>query len=132
MKKLIAITVSTIFLTSSGAVFAQIAGKSTLGVSVSELQTTVVMGRSAKKDLIGKDVVNDQKQKIGKIEDLIISPEKTASFAIIGTGGFIGIGKHDVAIPMQQLQAQDNVLVLPGASKDALKAMPAFEYASKK
>ena len=49
---------------------------------------------------------------------------------IVGTGGFIGIGRHDVAIPVTQIIEQDSKLVLPGASKDAVKAMPQFEYAS--
>jgi sporulation protein YlmC with PRC-barrel domain len=93
----------------------------------------VVVGWSTKRDLFGKTVVNDKNEKIGKVDDLIISPGKggntpAASFAIIGVGGFVGIGKHDVAIPTEQLKLQNKQLTLPGATKDALKAMPAFVY----
>jgi hypothetical protein len=81
-------------------------------------------------------VINDRNEKIGTVSDVIISPNPdaklpAASFAIIGVGGFLGLGKHDVAIPMEQLRLQDGKLVLPGASKDALKLLPPFEYRRK-
>ena len=45
-------------------------------------------------------------------------------------GGFAGMGRHDVAIPVQQIQLQDDgKFVLPGATKDAIKSLPRFEYA---
>ena len=120
---------------SSSQPAAPVAGQIPLGVNVTQMEA-VVVGWSAKKDLLGKTVMNDQKEKIGKIEDIIISssPEaKTpyASFAIIGVGGFLGLGRNDVAIPMEQLKLQKGNLMLPGATKDALKALPKFEYAHK-
>jgi sporulation protein YlmC with PRC-barrel domain len=73
-------------------------------------------------------VFNDTNEKIGTIDDVVIGPDKSASYAIIGVGGFLGVGKHDVAIPVSQLKQVDGKFVLAGATKDALKAMPAFEY----
>jgi hypothetical protein len=40
----------------------------------------------------------------------------------------LGFGKRDIAIPAEQLKIQNKQLVLPGATKDALKALPPFEY----
>ena len=57
-----------------------------------------------------------------------LSPDRAISYAIIGVGGFLGIGKHDVAIPVNQFKADQNRIILPGATKDALKAMRKFEY----
>lgn len=113
-----------------------IAGRAPLGVTVTEMEA-VVVGWSAKHDLLGKTVINDKKEKIGKIDDIIITPSggnklPYASVAIIGAGGFLGMGKHDVAIPTDQIKIEGTNLVLPGATKDALKAMPAFQYAKKK
>jgi hypothetical protein len=51
------------------------------------------------------------------------------SFAIIGVGGFLGVGTHDVAVPMSHIREEGNKLVLPGATREALKAMPEFQYA---
>jgi len=127
---------------ASGASTGSVAGKSVLGVTVVEIEG-IIVGWSAKKDLLDKTVLNDKREKIGKIEDIIITPPSDtkaasdakipfASFAIIGAGGFLGIGRNDVAIPMEQLKMQDGNLVLPGATKDALKKLPKFEYARKK
>jgi sporulation protein YlmC with PRC-barrel domain len=112
---------------------APIAGRAPIGVTVTE---AVVVGWSAKRELIGKAVTNDKNERIGKIDDLIISPSSdgstpAASFAIVGVGGFLGIGDRDVAIPMEQLKLQNRQLLLPGATKDALKAMPPFVYQRK-
>lgn len=111
----------------SGAVSAQTAGRATLGVAVAQMDA-VVAGWSAKKTLLGKPIVNDQKQRVGKVEDIIITPDNAVSFAIVSTGGFVGVGKHDVAIPIDQIKFADGNFVLPGATKDALKALPKFEY----
>jgi hypothetical protein len=48
---------------------------------------------------------------------------------IVGAGGFVGVGRHDVAIPVAQITEQDGKLVLAGATKDAIKALPKFDYA---
>jgi len=51
------------------------------------------------------------------------------SYAIVNAGGFIGLSRHDVAVPVSQFKLVDQKLVLAGATKDALKASPPFEYA---
>jgi len=100
----------------------------TLGVTVTQL-TDVVKGWSVKKKILGQDVYNDKDEKIGKVEDIILGGDKASSFAIVGVGGFLGIDRHDVAIPMKQFQEKDGKFVLPGATKEALKAIPEFQYA---
>lgn len=106
---------------------APVAGRTALGVSAVEMET-VILGWSAKKELLGKTVINDKNDKIGKIDDIIITPEKAASYGIIGAGGFLGVGKHDVAIPAAQLKMASGQLQLSGATKEALMSMPKFEY----
>jgi len=108
---------------------AQVAGSTTLAISVEELKA-VAIGWSAKKKILGKDVYNDKGEKIGVVDDLIITPDRSLSYAIIGAGGFLGIGKHDVAIPVGRFK-EDNQgrIVLAGATKYALMAVPKFEYA---
>ena len=113
---------------SAGRLGAQVAGSTTLGVSVEELKA-VAIGWSAKKKILGKAVYNDKNEKIGVVDDLIITPDKSVSYAIIGAGGFLGMGKHDVAIPVGQFKEDKGKIVLAGATKDALKAMPKFVYA---
>jgi sporulation protein YlmC with PRC-barrel domain len=113
---------------SAGRLGAQVAGSTTLGISVEEVKS-VAIGWSAKKKILGKDVYNDKNEKIGTVDDLIITPDRSLSYAIIGAGGFLGIGKHDVAIPVGQFKEDKGKIVLAGATKEALKALPKFEYA---
>jgi len=119
---------------SAQAPAAPVAGTAPLGVTMVEMEA-IVVGWSAERDLIGKTVVNDKNDKIGKIDDLIISPSKesapAAPFAIVGVGGFLGMGRHDVVIPMGQFRISNKQVTLPGATKDALKALPPFVYQKK-
>ncbi len=109
---------------------AQVAGSTRLGVAVEEMRA-VAVGWSAKKQILRQPVYNEQNQKVGSIDDLIIAPDTAISFIIIGAGGFVGVGRHDVAIPVNQLKQQDGKIILPGATKEAIKALPKFEYAKK-
>ena len=68
--------------------------------------------------------------KIGSVDDLIIAPDKSLSYAIIGAGGFLGMGKHDVAIPITQINEINGKMEIKGATKESIKQMPKFEYAS--
>jgi sporulation protein YlmC with PRC-barrel domain len=111
-------------------VYAQVAGgTTTVATNVVEV-TRIAMGWSVKKTLMGKTIYNDTGAKVGKVEDLIISPDKALTYVIVGAGGFVGIGRHDVAITVSQIQDEGGKLVMPGATKDMIKAMPEFAYAN--
>jgi sporulation protein YlmC with PRC-barrel domain len=107
------------------------AGGSVIGVTVDEM-VVVANGWSAKKQILGHTVYNDKKEKVGKVSDIIIAPDKAISYGIVATGGFLGVAKHDVAIPANEFKMQDGNIVLPGATKDIIKAMPEFVYGKKK
>ena len=114
---------------SSSFADAQVSGSSKLGVAAEEVKL-VAVGWSVRKDIIGKTVYNESGERVGTIEDLIVAPDSAVSFAIVGAGGLAGVGRHDVAIPVQQIQVMDDGrFVLPGATTDAIKALPRFEYA---
>jgi sporulation protein YlmC with PRC-barrel domain len=129
LKKVIvlALLVTASSVSARGAA-AQVAGEAPVGVTVEEMKL-VVLGWSAKHKLLGHEVYNDKNEKIGEIDDIIVSPKKTVSWAIIGVGGFLGIASKDVAIPMDQLHFKGDKLILPGATKEQLKALPPFEVA---
>jgi sporulation protein YlmC with PRC-barrel domain len=113
---------------AAGKVAAQVAGSTTIGVPATEI-TTLTKGWSAKKQILDKPVYNEQNEKVGAVDDIIVAPDKSISYAIVSVGGFLGLGEHYVAIPFTQLKAGDGKYVLRGATKDALKALPAFDYA---
>ena len=109
---------------------APVAGSQTvaIGIQVEEMKV-VANGWSAKKQILGKDVYNEKNEKVGKVDDLIIAPDRAISYGIIGAGGFLGVDRHDVAIPVNQFKMQEGKIILEGATKDAIKGMPKFQYA---
>ncbi|MDB6009037.1 MAG: hypothetical protein JWL65_1287 [Gammaproteobacteria bacterium] len=79
--------------------------------------------------LRGQTIYNSTNEKIGELDDLVIGKDRTL-FAIIQVGGFLGIGSHLVAVPYASLQiSQEGThIVLPGATKEQLKALQEFVY----
>ncbi len=132
MRSLLHASLIALLLTPAAVtdVRAQTAGETKLGVTVIELND-IIKGWSARRQILGQHVYNDKNEKIGEVEDIIISPERSASHAIVSTGGFLGIGSHDVAIPATQFKLSNDRLMLPGATKETLRAMPTFEYSRK-
>jgi uncharacterized protein YccT (UPF0319 family) len=67
-----------------------------VSVDVQKLST----GYRASK-LIGTNVVNDANETIGKIEDLIVSPDDNKSaYVIISVGGWLNMGSHHDCPPL--------------------------------
>ena len=58
--------------------------------------------RSSK--LIGVNVYNDNNEKIGDINELIIDKSGKVDNVVLGVGGFLGMGEHYVAVPMEKLK----------------------------
>ena len=108
--------------------FAQVAGAQPLGVTVTQ-STDLILGWSVKKSILNKPVYNENGEKVGVIHDIIVAPDRSVSYAIIAANQFLGVSHHDVAIPVEQLDYQDGKLILAGATKAAIKALPAFQYA---
>jgi hypothetical protein len=106
----------------------QVAGSTTIDVGVARVDA-IAIGWSAKKQILGHVVFNETGERVGKIDDLIVAPDNSISFAIIGAGGFVGLKRHQVALPVGLLTLRDGEFVLEGASKEAVKALPAFDYA---
>lgn len=81
-------------------------------------------------ELVGRNVYNDKNEKIGTLDDIMISQDGAAMFGIVQVGGFLGLGGHLVAVPYKSLVMKDaeNKIVLPGASKQALSALTEFKY----
>ena len=126
MKSLSTIAVTVLLIATPACFAQQVVGSTKLGVV--ELRD-VTSGWSTKREVLGKKVFNDNSETVGKIDDIIVSPDKAVSYAIIGAGGFLGVGRHDVAIPVSQLKEDSGKFILAGATKEAVKAMPEFDYA---
>jgi sporulation protein YlmC with PRC-barrel domain len=128
MKIMLLIAILGLMLTATaGDAGAPVAGVVTLGTTMEVTQAIAVGHRASK--LIGTPVYNEQEERIGSIDDLIISPDRAVSFAVVSVGGFLGLGGRLVAIPVEQLREEKDRLILPGATKEALTKLPEFKYA---
>lgn len=95
---------------------------------------THAAGDLSASSLVGAPVYNAKNDRIGEIEDLIISSNGSVSAVVVGMGGFLGIGEKKVAMPFDAVRAEkgdNNALkFVIQASKESLKSLPNFSYAS--
>ena len=54
--------------------------------------------------LVGVDVYNEANEKVGDINDVILDKSGKVAHVILGVGGFLGMGEHYVAVPMDKLK----------------------------
>ncbi len=114
----------------------------------SQQQSAAGLWRASK--LHGIDVYNQQNQKIGDIDDVLMDKDGKAKLAVLGVGGFLGMGEHNVAVNFSELKFSDQPVksntsgsnastnsserknypdhAVFNATKDQLKAMPQFKY----
>jgi len=76
----------------------------------------------------GASVVNEANERIGTIDDIIITRDGKEAYAVLSVGGFLGMGDHLIAVPYSQLSMAESRVVLRGANKEALKQLPQFKY----
>jgi sporulation protein YlmC with PRC-barrel domain len=123
------LVLASVAMTAPTTSYAQIAGSTLLGVSYGEMRA-LTTGWSATRTILGQPVFNENNERVGKVDDLIVSSDKQVTYAIVNAGGFLAVAKHDIAVPVSSFQLVDGKLVLAGATKDALKQLPPFEYAN--
>jgi len=129
------------------------------------IQSTA-QGKWRASKLIGLNVYNANNEKIGDINELITDSSGKIDIVVIGAGGFVGIGEHNVGIPFSQVKFVNEPVrtsstatgtaprttgtgtatttttttasaprdypdhAVVNMTKDQLKALPAFKYAS--
>jgi hypothetical protein len=100
------------------------------GTMASSDTSSGLMGKRVK-DVKDKAVHNQGGKKIGEVEDVVTSNQDHQLYAVISVGGFLGIGKSEITLPLSQLTWQSDKLVASTvATKKELKAMPKYQEAS--
>ncbi|MEC7300333.1 MAG: PRC-barrel domain-containing protein [Pseudomonadota bacterium] len=74
--------------------------------------------------LIGADVASATGDTIGEIDDVVQMNGET--MAVVGVGGFLGLGEHDVALPLTELALNGETVTAMGYTRDQLEAMAEF------
>ncbi|MBO9656268.1 MAG: PRC-barrel domain-containing protein [Agrobacterium tumefaciens] len=88
-------------------------------------------------DYIGKAVYTAADESIGNVTNLIMEEDGGLVAAVIGVGGFLGIGAKDVAVPMDKVtmtrNAQDGTIRLTTTeTAETLKGAPEFKTLEQK
>lgn len=89
----------------SGAAFAQTTAPSTSSqpaASASVQQNLKGNWRASK--LVGLAVYNDSSEKLGDISEILIDNSGKINAVVIGVGGFLGVGQHDIAVSFDNLK----------------------------
>ena len=80
---------------------------------------------------MGQAVYSSGNENVGEINDLVMSKDLDTVVAIIGVGGFLGMGEKDVAIPVGDItatkDANNNLRLTIAATKEQLEAAPVFD-----
>lgn len=112
-------------------VFAQTSGTTTTTThpTASAPITTSPSQIDAQK-LIGKNVQNTADDKtVGSIDSVMLNSSGKVQKVVLGVGGFLGVGKKDVAVDWNQLRVADNgTKITMNADKKQLESMPAYTW----
>ena len=57
--------------------------------------------------LIGLNVYNDQNEKLGDISEILLDKSGKVAGVVVGVGGFLGMGQHDIMVDMGKLKFVD-------------------------
>ena len=104
----------------------------TAGMIEREGYTTTPVTDLSTEEINGATVYGANDENIGDIEDLVASDSGEITEAVIGVGGFLGIGEKKVAVNFEDLQILSNedgsdIRVYISATEDELKALPEYE-----
>ena len=66
--------------------------------------------------MVGLSVYNDKNESVGSINDLLTDKSGSIKAVIIGVGGFLGVGEHLVAVPLDKVKFVSEPIVYTGAS----------------
>ena len=91
----------------SGPAYAQTAQPAERGsnsATHSDANKMMLKGQWRSSKLIGLNVYNDSNEKLGDINELILDKNGKVNAVVIGVGGFLGMGEHDIAVSMDKLK----------------------------
>ncbi|OPY94922.1 photosystem reaction center subunit H [Bradyrhizobium sacchari] len=78
--------------------------------------TTTASGEWRASKMSGLKVYNEANENIGSINDLLMDKNGAIKIAVIGVGGFLGMGEHLVAVPYEKLKFVNEAVAYTGAS----------------
>ena len=79
--------------------------------------------------MLGKPVFNEQHEKIGTIQNVMVKASAAEPTAILSVGDYLGTGPKLVAVPLDHLHmASGNAAMTMAATKSSLEKLPTYNY----
>jgi sporulation protein YlmC with PRC-barrel domain len=117
-------------LLAASAVTLAIAGPA-VADQASRILTSVPSSAATVSTIYKQSVYDPSDNKIGEVTDLVVQADGKIAAAMVGVGGFLGMGEKDVAVPFEALRQttkNNKVYLVMDTTKDALKSAPSFRY----
>jgi sporulation protein YlmC with PRC-barrel domain len=66
--------------------------------------------------VVGLSVYNDNNEKLGSINDLVMDKSGNIKAVVLGVGGFLGMGEHLVAVPLEKVKFSNEAVAYTGSA----------------
>ena len=96
-----------------------------------ELMTSIPANSQTVTDWYKQNVYDSKDQKLGEIMDLLVGQSGQVEAAIVGVGGFLGVGEKDVVVSFNAIKPtkkNDKTYLTLDTTRDALNNAPGFKY----
>ena len=77
--------------------------------------------------LVGKSVYNSSGERVGEIDQIVVNRNSRATAAVVGVGGFLGMGEKKVVVPFDNMRMQGDRIIAPGLTKDGINSMQSYQ-----
>jgi sporulation protein YlmC with PRC-barrel domain len=107
------------------------AGPASAAQDTTQMMTSVPNDAMPISTYYNEDVYDNQENKIGDVNDILLDASGRVSAVIVGVGGFLGVGEKDVAVPFNALKVAeengDRYLVM-NTTKESLQSAPGYAF----
>jgi len=76
--------------------------------------------------LTDKDLIGARDNEVGDIERIVESNADKKQYLVISRGGFLGLFETEVVIPLENVAAQGDRIVLRNLTEEQVKALPKY------
>ena len=90
--------------------------RATTAAPAAASDTSSFKGNWRTSKLVGLNVYNDSNESLGSINDLLADKNGDIKAVVIGVGGFLGVGEHLVAVPMDKVKFVDEPIAYTGTA----------------
>ena len=108
-----------------------IAGAASAAEDLVQYQPSVSPDAVTVSTYYNEDVYDNQNNKIGDVNDILLDKDGRVSAVIVGVGGLLGVGEKDVAVPFNSLKVADkdgDRYLVMNTTKEALEKAPGYVY----